>query len=201
VVLEKVRELRRADPPEGCPLYGLADTYWYWRQRHAWADGSFRKTAGLRWPITRDDKGSGPVVAQGSRSLGPRETAFDAGVAAIEAAVDWYRYSDYQHLVVHSDSTSAIARVSHSGAGPGQSPARRIHETIGELIAFESRSVEIFWTKAHVGTPRSERADKLAGEAVEKTTWSQVTSISNSAPYQAMYSTGYRMYRMYRTLR
>jgi len=46
---------------------------------------------------------------------------------------------------------------------------------VGEMIAFENRSAE---TKAHVGTPGNERADKLAGEAAEKTSWSQATSIA-----------------------
>ena len=64
---------------------------------------------------------AGPAIAQGSRTLGSRQVAFDAEVAAIEAAVDWYQRQDsLQHLVIHSGSTSAIARMCHSGAGPGQ---------------------------------------------------------------------------------
>jgi hypothetical protein len=33
---------------------------------HAWTDGSFRKSAGLGWVITRDDIGAGPTIDQGS---------------------------------------------------------------------------------------------------------------------------------------
>jgi len=83
---------------------------------HAWTDGSFRESAGFGWVITRDDTGSDPLVAQGAKTLGGRQTAFDAEIAAIEAVVRWYQSSDFRHLVVHSDSTSAIARTRHSGA-------------------------------------------------------------------------------------
>jgi len=42
-------------------------------------------------------------------TLGSKQTAFDVESSAIEAAVDWHRHGTPQHMVVHSDSTSAIA--------------------------------------------------------------------------------------------
>jgi len=83
--------------------------------------------------------GKRPVIASGSRSLGPRQTAYDAEVGAIEAAVEWYQDADF-HMVVHSDSTSAIARVQQPGAGPAQSQALRIYQIIGSLLAFHDRT-------------------------------------------------------------
>jgi hypothetical protein len=50
---------------------------------HVWTDGSFRVSAGLRWVVTADDTGAGEIIAQGSKSLGTRQTAFDAEIRAI----------------------------------------------------------------------------------------------------------------------
>jgi len=49
---------------------------------HAWTDGSFRKSSGIGWIVTADADGRGDAIAQGSESLGTRQTAFDAEVAA-----------------------------------------------------------------------------------------------------------------------
>jgi hypothetical protein len=78
---------------------------------HARTDGSFRKSAGLGWIITKD--------SIGARTLGARQTAFDAGVAAIEEAATWFGPSPYIDLIMHSDPRSAITRAGHAGAAPG----------------------------------------------------------------------------------
>jgi len=54
---------------------------------------------------------------QGSKTLGDKQTAFDAELAAIEPALLWYQCSHYVHMIIHSDSQSAIARSQHSGSG------------------------------------------------------------------------------------
>jgi len=95
---------------------------------HAWTDGSFRQSAGLRWVIAEDDVGSGPAVAQGSKTLGSKQTAFDVEAEVIAAAVCWYSTSHFRHMVIHSDSTSAIARASHTAAGSGQTQAELVFE-------------------------------------------------------------------------
>ena len=106
-----------------------------------------------------------------------RQTTFDAEAAAIEAAVRWYQVSPFTHAVIHTDSTSAIARASHTGAGPAQRPAREIHRIIGDLRR-NGRSAELGWVKGHAGTPGNERADSLAGQATNKTPWARVTSLA-----------------------
>ena len=92
-------------PPEGS------------RPLHAWTDGSFRVGAGFGWVITEDGTGAGDIIAQGSKSLGTRQTAFDAEIAAIDAVTRWYaeNRAGWPALVIHSDSTSAIARAGQTG--------------------------------------------------------------------------------------
>jgi hypothetical protein len=90
---------------------------------HAWTDGSFRKSAGLGWIITGDNIGAGPTIAQGAKTLGTRQTAFDAEIAAIKEVLKWFGTSPYLHMIIHSDSTSAISRAGQSGTGPGQQQA------------------------------------------------------------------------------
>jgi ribonuclease HI len=119
------------------------------------------------WVVTQDEKGEGLAVAQGARNLGGQQTAFDAEVAAIEQAIMWFYGAEQCHMVVHSDSTSAITRASHTGAGPGQSMARHIPNMVHELRS-RGEAVDLVWVKGHQGTPSNERADTLAGQAAGK---------------------------------
>jgi ribonuclease HI len=81
-------------------------------------------------------------------------------------------------MVVHSDSTSAIARAGHTGAGPGQGTARNIRNLVVELRG-QGKGVDHVWVKGHHGTPGNERADALAGRAAEKAGYSKIMSIAH----------------------
>jgi len=91
--------------------------------------------------VTTDDKGAGEVIAQGSKSLGPRQAAFDAEVTAIESALYWFLHNrrDHQALIIHSDSTSAIARASHTGAASNMPSASRSGSTACQTCATVAR--------------------------------------------------------------
>jgi hypothetical protein len=80
---------------------------------------SVREADGSAWIITGYGKGGGPTIAEGIRNIGSQQTAFDAEPAAIQQAISWFlgRGPEWQHMATHSDSTSAIARVGHTGAG------------------------------------------------------------------------------------
>jgi hypothetical protein len=53
---------------------------------YARTDGSFSKSVDLGWVIAGYDIGAGPNIATGVRTLGTRQTGFEAGVAA---ALKW----------------------------------------------------------------------------------------------------------------
>jgi ribonuclease HI len=113
-----------------------------------------------------------------ARNIGDQQTTFDAELAAIERVIDWFQGAGQQHMTVHSDSTSAIARAGHTGAGPGQSVARNMRNMVCSL-RNRGKTVDLVWVKGHEATPGNEKADVLAGKAAEKAGYSRVMSIAH----------------------
>jgi ribonuclease HI len=121
--------------------------------------------------------GKGTIIAQGFKTLGDKQTAIDAEPTAVEAALLWYQdnYTAHPHLIIHSDSQSAIARSEHSGAGPGKRMARSIQKILVDILR-QGRSANIVWVKGHIGIPAN---DRLAGQAAGKVAWSRTASLSH----------------------
>jgi hypothetical protein len=86
--------------------------------------------------------------------------------------------SSFRHMIIHSDSTSAIERASHIGVGPGQRVARDIFRQVSSLNTI-SRSANIQWVKGHSGAPGNEAADALAGMEGTKIKSSPVVSLTH----------------------
>jgi hypothetical protein len=65
-----------------------------------------------------DHSGAGPTIAQGAKTLGRRRTAFDAEVAAINAALQWHLSGHFRHMMVHS--TRRVRLPARSAPEPAQ---------------------------------------------------------------------------------
>jgi len=126
---------------------------------------------------THSSDRAGEITAEGGKSIGEAQTAFDAEIIAIQEALRWFRTIDFPSLIIHSDSTSAIACSGHTGAGPGQAQATHIHTWVTNLQA-SGRPVNVVWVKGHAGVPGNEEADERARQAAEKANFNPVMFIA-----------------------
>jgi hypothetical protein len=78
----------------------------------------------------------------------------------------------------HDHSLRLHERAGHTSAGPGQTMARSIRNTVCELRG-QGKTVDLVWVKGHQGTPGNERGDVLAGKAAEKAGYSRHMSIAH----------------------
>jgi hypothetical protein len=70
-------------------------------------------------------------------------------------------------VTIHSDAQAAIARVAHTGTGPGQDRATRVVKAVKDRSAQGWRTC-VERVPCHTGIAGNERADQLTGEAASE---------------------------------
>jgi hypothetical protein len=77
--------------------------------------------------------GKGPVIAQGSKTLGDKQTAFDAELTAVEAALWWYEDNHttrWKRRLLRFLELSSVGPYVEGGVDEDQAHAERMEEWI-----------------------------------------------------------------------
>jgi hypothetical protein len=124
----------------------------YTTRYHGWTDGSRRVSAAFGWSLRSYNKQGKQVELEHNQGcLGEFETAFDG---EMEAIADMMGFVDANQipgdLTIHSDAQAAIARVSHTGTGPGQDRAIRVVKAVQHRTDRGWRT-RIEWVQGHSG--------------------------------------------------
>jgi hypothetical protein len=91
------------------------------RGQHGCTDGSRRESAAFGWSLRGYNMKGKPVELMHNKGcLGQYETAFDGEVEAIADIMEFVNQNEIPvDPTIHSDAQAAIARVTHTGSGPG----------------------------------------------------------------------------------
>jgi ribonuclease HI len=136
------------------------------RGHHGWTDGSRRESAAIGWSLRGYNKQDKTVeLVHNKGCLGQYETAFDGEMEAIADIMEIVNQNEIPgDLTIHSDAQPAIARVSHTGTGPGQGRAIRVVKAV-QTRKERGWRTSIEWVLGHSAIVGNERADQLAGDA------------------------------------
>jgi hypothetical protein len=112
-----------------------------------------RVSAGFGWTLRQHNHQGKDIELESNKGcLGEFETAFDGEVEAIADLMEYVTDNEIAgDIAIHSDSQAAIARVGHTGPGPGQDRAIRVVKAVKHRLT-RGWHTSIEWVLAILGS-------------------------------------------------